>query len=134
MDQEVAQTLGELERKLRELERTRHAMSAAEPPEGAVEPPPSGGSSSRIVDETIERSQAPAPVPDPAAAPGPAPVAARVPPPARAPWPPRAPLPPSSARAAAHLSSSAGGPPERAIAEHERPQSGRAPLAPGAAE
>ena len=107
MDQEVARTLGELERKLRELERTLHAMSAAEPPEGAVEPPgPSGeplgagerprsepfggepaieappesqpsGRWSRIVDETIERSDAPAPAQPPAPAPPPTPAQAK---------------------------------------------------------
>jgi len=94
MDQDVAQTLGELERKLHELERTLHAMSAADPAEGgsvvsggeppAEEPPtesqPSSGWS-RIVDETIERSQPPS---------------ARPQPPAGAPWPPRAPSPPSA--------------------------------------
>ncbi len=119
MDQEVARTLGELERKLRELERTLHAMSAAEPP-------PPGGGWSRIVDETIERSQAPA------AAPGVTP--ARVRSPAGAPWPPRAPLPPDSAPPAAHAPSAAGGPPERVPAEYGRQQRGRSPQAPGAAE
>jgi 2-aminoadipate transaminase len=172
MDQEVARTLGELERKLRELERTLHAMSAAEPAEAGVEPPqPSsnaerarsetsvseraveqpheshpGARWSRIVDETIEDSQAPAPaapatpnpIPAPAPAPAavPAPVAAsvRVPPPSGAPWPPRAPLPPSGAPAAAHVPAAAGEPPRRAPAGPWPAQSGRSPQAPGAAE
>src|SRR5271167_63806 len=109
MDQEVARTLGELERKLRELERTLHAMSAAEPVEGGVELPrpsgeplgagerprsePSGGEPvieaspesqpggrwSRIVDETVERSEPPAPAPPPAPAQAAAPSRAAAP-------------------------------------------------------
>ncbi|HEV3035968.1 MAG TPA: PLP-dependent aminotransferase family protein [Solirubrobacteraceae bacterium] len=91
MDQEVAQTLGELERKLHELERTLHAMSAGEPL--AEEPPPESQPTprwSRIVDETIEHSQPPAP----AHSQPPAPASERSQPPAGAPWQPRAPLPP----------------------------------------
>jgi 2-aminoadipate transaminase len=115
MEQEVAQTLAELERKLRELEHTLHAMSVAEPSKGGgeasgVEPLEDepvvgqpdqsrpGSSWSRIVDETIEHSRPPTPTP------------ARLQPPAGAPWPPRAPLPPST------------------------PKAGRAPQPPSAAE
>ncbi len=80
MDQEVAKTLGELERKLLELERTLNAMGsdgqqgagapaerpwsspearAPAPPAVGPEPPQSSSSSSRIVDETVEQAQPP---------------------------------------------------------------------------
>jgi DNA-binding transcriptional MocR family regulator len=98
MDRDVAQTLGELERKLLELEQTLNAMGGEqEPPSSGQEPhsageaaPPSSPpltataasqsfGSSRIVDETIEPAQPPEP------------------PPPRATQPPRAPHPPSAA-------------------------------------
>ncbi|HLM87011.1 MAG TPA: hypothetical protein VK272_12565, partial [Solirubrobacteraceae bacterium] len=83
MDQEVARTLGELERKLLELERTLHAMSAEQetrtvadepasregfPPAADARPAPPepaattihGPGVSRIVDETIEHAPPPA--------------------------------------------------------------------------
>jgi 2-aminoadipate transaminase len=93
MDRDVAQTLGELERKLAELEHTLNAMS-----DGQTTPAPSQSHSwSRIVDETIERARPPAPAP-PQPPPGTPPPSSAAPassaPPARAPWPPRAPQPP----------------------------------------
>jgi 2-aminoadipate transaminase len=130
MDQEVARTLGELERKLLELERTLNAIggggqpapaaptpSPQASPQGAQSEPPRAGSPptpwSRIVDETVEPSAAPAqpprgaPWPPPAPSPAPpasspAPPASNPPPPSapRAPRPPqapRSPLPPSPA-------------------------------------
>ena len=92
MDRDLAQTLGELERKLLELERTLNAMNGEQEPVGAAEPETIGDASpppsapvpqpapaaspssgwSRIVDETVESAQ----------------------PAARAPWPPRAAQPP----------------------------------------
>ena len=115
MDQEVARTLGELEQKLLELERTLNAMSSGEegggrdesgqhaagllqtPPAPPTPPPlpqppapPQSSSWSRIVDETIEHAQPPAP------APRRRPRLAHVQPPHTAP-PPRAPQPPSPA-------------------------------------
>jgi 2-aminoadipate transaminase len=111
MDQEVARTLSELERKLLELEQTLNAINAGQAPAPVVvesprdaslplspapptrpasapaQPPPIS-SWSRIVDETIEQRLPQAP--PPASASGP-----RAPPPA--PWPPRAPQPPSPA-------------------------------------
>jgi 2-aminoadipate transaminase len=107
MDQEVARTLGELERKLLELERTLNAMSGDQPPgsesgervadaDGASSPAPAaelpaersqGSGRSRIVDETFERPQAPALEP----------VAAATQPPTGAPWPPP-PAPPADAQ------------------------------------
>ena len=94
MDEEVARSLGELERKLLELERTLHTMSAGEPatvPDDAslaerasasqIPPAPRRRAGwSRIVDEAIE--------------PRPSPRAAQPP---RAPAPPRAAQPPSAA-------------------------------------
>jgi 2-aminoadipate transaminase len=90
MDQEVARTLGELEHKLLELERTLSAMSGGQAPGGDQDEPaqpaqralpaetpaepPQSASWSRIVDETIEPAQPP-------------------PPPPRAPQPPRSPQP-----------------------------------------
>ena len=156
MDQEVARTLGELERKLRELERTLHAMGTAEPGERPQNEPSRGEPTfeeastesqpgarwSRIVDETIERSDAPAPDPPAAVAQAPAPLPAtaraappaRVPPPAGAPWPPRAPLPPGSPPPPARAPRPAGGPHERPPEGSGHMQTGRAPQAPGAAE
>jgi DNA-binding transcriptional MocR family regulator len=118
MDRDLAQTLGELERKLLELERTLNAMNSereptpahpaaesetirhASPPQPVAAASESSGWS-RIVDETVEPAQpgARAPLPPPAAvppAPGPPPPPS--PPAARAPWPPRAAPPPLSAQ------------------------------------
>jgi len=99
MDQEVARTLGELERKLLELESTLHAMSGEHEPEvGATSTPPPAPQAlgaSRIVDETVERDGPPllaSSHPSPHGAP--VPRATRQPP---APPPPRAPTPPSAA-------------------------------------
>jgi len=133
MDQEVARTLGELERKLLELERTLNAIGsneqqgAAEDGDGATssaatQPPapaspatvpaqPAGWS--RIVDETVEHAQPPATPPAP------------VPPPSGAPWPPRAPQAPS-----APASPSAPPSPSAPMA----PQPPRAPHPPSPAE
>jgi len=124
MDGDVAQTLGELERRLLEIERTLNAIGGGQPlgDAGAVrdrEPPrPITGASqssgwSRIVDETIEpaRSLAPwPPQPPPPSMSGappttpphgaPQPPSRRQPPaqpPPRAPREPRAPQPPSAA-------------------------------------
>jgi DNA-binding transcriptional MocR family regulator len=122
MDQEVARTLGELERKLLELERTLESMrddgqprpSHSQPqsppaPDQAPTPPPApeptptpppaprGFGSSRIVDETIERAGPPAPTTPPAPPTPPASPsaqAAATAPPSRT---PRAPHPPSPA-------------------------------------
>jgi len=98
MDQDVARTLGELERKLLELERTLNAMSGNEPPAPSATPepqqetprvssPPTGWS--RIVDETVESSPPSPPSAPPAASPPP-----RAP---RPPQTPRSPLPPGPA-------------------------------------
>ncbi len=135
MDQDVAQTLGELERKLLELERTLNEISAGEQPGGAGSEPvgrpsrapqtpsaqaapeqasPAGPQSSgwsRIVDETVERPQPPAPAP------------ARIQPPAGAPWPPRAPQP----------SLPSGPPPSRSALPQKAPPP-RSPQPPSAAE
>jgi DNA-binding transcriptional MocR family regulator len=114
MDQEVARTLGELERKLAELERTlgemgadgappaaslpatpapsSHAPPLAPPPAQARRTGPPGSGWSRIVDETIERTQPPAAVQPPDVSPARAPQ-----PPARAPQRPFSPSPPSAA-------------------------------------
>jgi 2-aminoadipate transaminase len=87
VDQEVAKTLGELERKLLELERTlgsigRDAEDAREAPVApAVSETPRAG---RVIDETVERSAA-ASVAPPRYAP---------PPPTIAPSPPASALPP----------------------------------------
>ncbi len=86
MDPEVTRTLGELERKILELERTLDAVSRG------VSPPTHDGAG-RIVDEMVEREQAPPPPFAPAPAPpalAPQPVAA---PPTPQP-PPPAPVPP----------------------------------------
>jgi|HubBroStandDraft_6_1064221.scaffolds.fasta_scaffold18977_2 2-aminoadipate transaminase len=116
MDQEVARTLGELERKLLELEQTLNAINAGQAPAPVVvesprdaslplspaaptrpasapaQPPPISGWS-RIVDETIEQRRPQAP--PPASASGP-----RAPqPPTRAPQPPPAPSPPRAPQA-----------------------------------
>jgi DNA-binding transcriptional MocR family regulator len=63
MDPEVARTLGELERKLLELERTLQTITGGEPETSVpvIEAPLSGGS--RIVDETIEPPRSPNPRP-----------------------------------------------------------------------
>jgi 2-aminoadipate transaminase len=108
MDQEVARTLGELERKLLELERTLNAISDGEPPasSAASEPQPETPRASsprsgwsRIVDETVESSPPPlaAPVKPPHGALAPA--LASSPPPSPSPPPPRAPRPPQTPRA-----------------------------------
>jgi DNA-binding transcriptional MocR family regulator len=99
MDQEVARTLGELERKLLELERTLNAIGGGRQQDGDAAPaghsgpvpaPPQQAPSveasqppaaSRIVDEIVEQ-------PPPAAPPAPAPRAPTPPPPPRAPLPP----------------------------------------------
>jgi 2-aminoadipate transaminase len=59
VDQEVAKTLGELERKLLELERTLTSIGQADAPSGegataAIAPRPRGRSGSRLVDEAVE--------------------------------------------------------------------------------
>jgi DNA-binding transcriptional MocR family regulator len=72
MDQEVSRTLGELERKILELERTLNAMTGA-----AAPPAPAWG---RIVDESVEQQP-----PPPPASPAPGPLTAPLP----APAPPR---------------------------------------------
>jgi 2-aminoadipate transaminase len=98
MDQEVARTLGELERKLHELERTLQAMDGEPPPARQASPveqePPvererpveqHRSSWSRIVDETVEPSpQAPPAPPQAPPAPPLAPRQAASAPPARA--------------------------------------------------
>ncbi len=140
MDQEVARTLGELERKLRELERTLHAMSAAEPAErprsepsrgepAIAEAPPEnqpGGHWSRIVDETVERSHAPAPAPPPAPAPAPTPAPPPAPAQAAAPAPPPA---PAGAAPAARVPPPAGAPwpPRAPLPPSSAPAVARAP-------
>ncbi len=124
MDEQVAKTLGELEQKLSELERTLRAAGDTERAEDARAPSPPAapttsatpmriGGSGRIVDETIEQAQPPAALPAAASAPG------RVPPPPGAPWPPRAPQPPSA-------------PPPHSAPRAPRPP--RAPQPPSAAE
>jgi 2-aminoadipate transaminase len=90
VDKDVARTLGELEQKLQELERTLNALSREEPEPGADRkatptqtPPPANDwrapaptqsfGSSRIIDETIEvASPPPAAPPQPSAVPPPA--------------------------------------------------------------
>ncbi|HEV3046289.1 MAG TPA: PLP-dependent aminotransferase family protein [Solirubrobacteraceae bacterium] len=85
MDQQVARALGELERKLEELERTLHAIGAGET--GTEEEPASHGAG-RIVDETVERT------PPAGRPPGPPPGApASPPPPSEAPASPPPPQP-----------------------------------------
>jgi 2-aminoadipate transaminase len=109
MDPQVARTLGELERKLLELERTLKTVAGAEEPQApapatsgapAAAPAPSGPGSSRIVDETVERAQpasqrapvprahSPTPVPSRRSAPAPR---SHSPAPAAAPQPGQAP-------------------------------------------
>jgi len=126
MDQEVARTLGELEHKLHELERTLEAMSDdgkqppaqdPSPPEQPRTPPPSGVS--RIVDETVEHSEPLTPAP------------AGVQPPTGAPWPPRPPLVPSPPPAPAALAPSGPAP---APPAPRAPTPPRAPQPPGPAE
>jgi 2-aminoadipate transaminase len=111
MDQDVARTLGELERKLLELERTLNAIGDGGPPAAAVpaaspEParsqaprassPPTGWS--RIVDETVEAAPPPRAAPvQPRRASSPTLPHEPPVPPARTPSPARAPLPPSPA-------------------------------------
>jgi len=108
MDQELAGTLQELERKIAELERTLGALTSAYPsppatataaPESpsrtslgpAPAPPPTYGSSwSRIVDEAVEREK---PVQDHRTPPAAGAVAYPPPRRAAAPAPPRAPAP-----------------------------------------
>jgi 2-aminoadipate transaminase len=117
MDQEVARTLGELERKLLELERTLESMRGEEQPPAprqphippvpqppaatAASPPPvaRGFGSSRIVDESVERvapAQAPA-APARHATAIASPSRPSPPPPAAPEKAPRAPHPPSPA-------------------------------------
>jgi len=118
MDPEVARTLGELERKLLELERTLQTMRVGDEPSLAPAPPapvmastlpplPASGWS-RIVDETIEHAQPesqpapaqplgpPSPPPSPPSRPPSPPPQLQTPAPARAPWPRRSSQPPSS--------------------------------------
>jgi 2-aminoadipate transaminase len=115
MDQEVARSLGELERKLEELERTLRTISGApsggpelqDAPSGApapedTPPEPARPTWGRIVDETVEPN-AGAPEPSPPSEPSPRPSL-----PARAPQPPQAPL---TARPGAPVAAS---PPPRA--------------------
>ena len=125
MDQEVAKTLGELEQKLRELERTLNAIGrdggqAAEQLSGGTHPArdaPEPGLS-RIVDETLESAE-PAPAPRAPAPPAPAPPAAAwqaaaspaSPRPASA---PPASAPPASAPPASAPPAPAAGPPSAA--------------------
>src|SRR5271166_801987 len=125
MDQEVAKTLGELEQKLRELERTLNAIGrdggqAAEQLSGGTHPArdaPEPGLS-RIVDETLESAE-PAPAPRAPAPPAPAPAAAAwqataspaSPRPASA---PPASAPPASAPPASAPPAPAAGPPSAA--------------------
>jgi 2-aminoadipate transaminase len=121
MDQEVARTLGELERKLLELEQTLNTISAGQAPEARTsarsaqdtslppspppsipspsppaQPPPNPGWS-RIVDETIEQRRPQAPPPASVAGPRAPQPPTRAPQPPPAPPPPRAPQPPSPA-------------------------------------
>ncbi len=121
MDEEVTRTLGELERKLLELERTLHTISGAddsgssagEPAApsfpGGIDAAPSAPAAastsprspaqSRIVDETFERSSPTSSPPAPAARSAPAPAAPSPPtpsPPSPLSPPPRAPAPPST--------------------------------------
>ena len=107
MDQEVARTLGELERKLLELERTLHAMSSEGEPTTATTVSTTAATAvssrpttsepvwrTRIVDETIEQAEPAAFArvePPPTAA-----ALATAPPPPPSPPSPRAPQPPSS--------------------------------------
>jgi 2-aminoadipate transaminase len=70
MDQEVARTLGELERKLLELERTLHAISGEGEPAtttavGGISATAEPVGHTRIVDETIEQAQPPRPADPP---------------------------------------------------------------------
>ncbi len=111
MDRDVSQTLGELERKLLELERTLNTIGGGQPPGDAdgdsvrhQEPPravPGASRSSgwsRIVDETIEPPGAPWPpraLQPPAAPPGAQPPASQPP---SAPQPPRVSQPPSASQ------------------------------------
>ncbi len=117
MDEQVTRTLGELEQKILELERTVHAMTgSAEPPRpegrwtGAAPIPPSAAGrpnpQSRIVDETIEHAQPPVRPTPPVGVQAPSEQQQRTPPPAtpRAPQPsprvlqrPISPQPPSAA-------------------------------------
>jgi 2-aminoadipate transaminase len=91
VDQDVAQTLGELERKLLELERTLTAIGHEEEPGAATGPPPGTpgpATWTRLVDETIEPSETtPAKTPPPPASPPlwapPAPTPVRPPGPAQ---------------------------------------------------
>jgi len=63
VDQDVAKTLGELERKLHELERTLTAIGhETRPDEATVPPSPSTPSFSRLVDEMNERDEPVRPV------------------------------------------------------------------------
>ena len=82
MDQEVARTLGELEHKLVELERTLHALSGGEQQATRPLPSPPAPQTSRIVDEAFEPSRQPHPP---------------APPGRPAPQPPRSPRPPAPA-------------------------------------
>jgi 2-aminoadipate transaminase len=116
MDHEVAKTLGELERKLLELERTLNAMGTnealGEGAGGSVQnvslptpaPSPRVSSLSRIVDETVEVAPAQAgPTADAPhghsapAPPSPPPPTASPPPPTASPPPPTASTPPPTA-------------------------------------
>jgi 2-aminoadipate transaminase len=107
VDQDVAKTLGELERKLQELERTLTAIGQDEEPGGGLGSPPLDSpttpSFTRLVDETVERGQparaeAQQVTAQPTAPPGslypPSPVQAQAPWQAPSPLEPRSPVQP----------------------------------------
>ncbi|HSZ15139.1 MAG TPA: PLP-dependent aminotransferase family protein [Solirubrobacteraceae bacterium] len=129
MDPDVAQTLGELERKLLELERTLSAIGSGEQASADSEPPAHADQletsppdvhhspgSSRIVDETVEQAQTPVPAAGPM----------RPRPPAGAPWPPRSPKPPAASRPSAAVQPPAASRPPAAV----QPPDGRHPPSP----
>jgi 2-aminoadipate transaminase len=100
VDEEVAKTLGELERKLLELERTLTAIGHDETGVGGEIPaaadPPTEPAWARLVDETIEQDKPGPLVAAPAAAHQSAPTPAPTPPPTQAPAGPGAWSPPSA--------------------------------------
>ena len=161
MDQEVARSLGELERKLLELERTLHAMTGTGEPDtgaagsGSIEPtvdagpqqtPPAvqqGSGWSRIVDEAVEQANPPAsaplppppPSPQPATSPQPAPPPPPQPPPAPSPWRPSASQhPPSSPPVPAGAQIPSAPPLARALRPARAAWAARAPQPPSPTE
>ena len=74
MDEDVARTLGELERKLLELERTLNAIGDDGAPSAPARPSTAapGPGAGRLVDEAVEAAQAPAAAPPTALEPSPA--------------------------------------------------------------